>query len=145
MSRMIEKFSFLISAAIFCCLSFSPTSAQELNTSVVINGERIEVRLEPRDVDCLKLKQIQMGTMFCAAVILKSPNEALLKEIKLKSFDAVMPDHRHGMVTRPKIKDSKTGEYLIEGLKLHMPGEWKFSLELLHGKTSAQVAIPLKL
>ena len=41
------------------------------------------------------------------------------------TFDATMPDHGHGMNVEPTVSSSATGEYLIEGINLHMPGTWK--------------------
>jgi hypothetical protein len=78
-------------------------------------------------------------------VTVKGANEAWLKGLLVSKFDAVMPGHHHGMVTRPKITNQKPGSYLIEGVKLHMSGDWSLELKLEHGQVSTQVAIPLKL
>jgi hypothetical protein len=121
------------------------SSVQEMNTDVSIGDLSVTVRLEARDIACSKKKQIEINKMFCMAAMITSAKGAAIKDLKLTSFDATMPEHRHGMVTRAKIKALNSGEYLIEGLKLHMPGEWKISFELVHGNKSAQVAIPLKL
>lgn len=43
-------------------------------------------------------------------------------------LDATMPQHRHGMVTRPSHRELGDGEYLTEGMKLHMPGRWRLEV-----------------
>ena len=145
MQGLMKKKSFLIWMVLYCFGVARSGFAEELTTTGALDSETFTVHLEPRDADCLKNKQIEIGKIFCAALTIKGSNQAMLKDLSLQSFDAVMPEHRHGMVTRPKIRDSKTGEYLIEGLKLHMPGEWRFAIKLVRGKSTAQVAIPLKL
>jgi hypothetical protein len=57
------------------------------------------------------------------------------------TFDATMPDHGHGMNVEPTVSSSAAGEYLIEGINLHMPGTWKldFSLDVDGTVTDATV------
>jgi hypothetical protein len=43
--------------------------------------------------------------------------------------DATMPDHRHGMMTRPLHKELGQGRYLSEGMKLHMSGRWELRVD----------------
>lgn len=39
--------------------------------------------------------------------------------------DGKMPQHFHGLPTRPQMtKELGHGDYLVEGLKFHMPGWW---------------------
>ena len=57
------------------------------------------------------------------------------------TFDATMPDHGHGMNVGPTVSSPATGEYLIEGINLHMPGTWKldFSIDVDGTTTDATV------
>ena len=57
------------------------------------------------------------------------------------TFDARMPDHDHGMNVQPTVSSSAAGEYLIEGVNLHMPGTWKldFSIDVDGSVTAATV------
>ena len=57
------------------------------------------------------------------------------------TFDATMPDHGHGMNVEPTVSSPATGEYLIEGINLHMPGTWKldFSIDVDGTTTDATV------
>ena len=46
-------------------------------------------------------------------------------------ISALMPEHVHGMNTSPVISESDDpGVYLIEGMKFHMPGWWRITLDL---------------
>ena len=135
--------NYFFSALIF--LISNGASAQELTTTAVLGQEHVGISLQARDADCLKIKQINIGAVFCFAMTIKTPNELWLKDLKVQRFDMIMPEHRHGMVTRASVRSSKTGEYLIDGVKAHMPGEWKITIDLVQGKSAAHVAIPLKL
>lgn len=57
-------------------------------------------------------------------------------------FDARMPEHNHGMVVKPKIREIGLGEYRIEGVKLHMSGAWVLNFSFKKGRheLSKQVA-----
>ncbi|MEH6403823.1 MAG: FixH family protein [Sneathiella sp.] len=54
----------------------------------------------------------------------QTPYKANLK------LDATMPKHRHGMNFTPKISKQSSGLFLIEGMLLHMPGEWQYKFDL---------------
>ena len=50
---------------------------------------------------------------------------------KLLKIDARMPEHNHGMNVKPKIIELKAEQaYRVDGMKLHMPGDWVLYLEL---------------
>ena len=50
-----------------------------------------------------------------------------------------MPEHRHGMVTKPRVKKArKPGTYQVRGMKFHMPGWWIMIFDISHnGKRDA--------
>jgi hypothetical protein len=123
----------------------SPGFAQVLSKSVPVDGTNVGITLRGYDHECRNEAPVALGKLFCVKVTAKTTDAVWLKDLKLEKFDAVMPAHRHGMVTRAQINQAGPGEYLIKGLKLHMAGEWEFKLSLLHGKSPAQVAIPMKL
>lgn len=45
-------------------------------------------------------------------------------------LDARMPAHKHGMVTKPVVSEPAPLTFKIAGVKLHMAGDWEFSLSL---------------
>jgi hypothetical protein len=52
--------------------------------------------------------------------------------VKDFSFDAKMPQHKHGMVTAPKIVKISDLQYRIDGVRLHMAGLWVFEFTVTH-------------
>ena len=50
------------------------------------------------------------------------------------TLDFTMPSHGHGMITEPVHKPAGPGTWLSEGLKLHMHGPWRLSLEFNKGE-----------
>lgn len=136
---------FLLGGLMATQLSGGVSSAQDLSKAVLLSDQKISLSLEPRDPLCRKSMPIAVNKLFCLSVTLEGVNDAWMKGLKVSKFDAVMPGHHHGMVTRPKISNQRPGNYLIEGVKLHMSGDWSLELKLEHGQATTQVAIPLKL
>ncbi len=56
-------------------------------------------------------------------------------------LDATMPDHGHGMLTRPEHLPLGQGRYETRGLKLHMPGAWVFEARVA-GPRADRVRLP---
>lgn len=52
-----------------------------------------------------------------------------------------MPEHDHGLATRPRVTAAPgAGDYLLEGLRFHMRGDWELQLTIVaDGKTDAVV------
>jgi hypothetical protein len=50
--------------------------------------------------------------------------------VKALRVDADMPAHRHGMNYRTTVKALGAGRWQAEGLLFHMPGRWRFLVEL---------------
>ena len=69
-----------------------------------------------------------------ATLVPQHANAPLIKEFK---FDARMPAHQHGMVTKAKIKKISTNTFEISGVRFHMSGDWelKFTLSYASGET----------
>lgn len=66
-----------------------------------------------------------------------------LADIQDVQFDATMPAHNHGMNVTPKIATEQPGIFRIDGIKLHMPGEWKLTFKMKHGGRDELVEVPL--
>jgi hypothetical protein len=63
------------------------------------------------------------------------------------SVDGDMPEHGHGLPTRPEVTlDLGKGEYLLEGLKFSMPGWWimEFNIKTQEGEDSVTFNLLLK-
>ncbi|MGE4220916.1 MAG: FixH family protein [Alphaproteobacteria bacterium] len=46
------------------------------------------------------------------------------------AVSAEMPAHGHGMDYVPSVREDGPGRYMAEGLLLHMPGLWRFAVDL---------------
>jgi hypothetical protein len=47
------------------------------------------------------------------------------------TVDGDMPQHRHGLPTRPQVTENLgNGDYKVEGLRFHMPGWWVMEFEI---------------
>jgi len=46
------------------------------------------------------------------------------------SVNARMPQHRHGMNTRPRVHDLGDGKFRVEGLLFHMAGRWELHFDI---------------
>ena len=62
------------------------------------------------------------------------------------SVDAAMPAHRHGMNTLPAVTARGDGSFQVDGMLLHMPGDWELYFDVTRrGVTErAQVAVTLE-
>ena len=66
-------------------------------------------------------------------------------EFELKGFDAVMPDHNHGMVTKAVIQKKSDAGYTVDGVKLHMPGKWILEFKVSDKTPKVSAIVPVKI
>jgi hypothetical protein len=72
--------------------------------------------------------------------------EGQLVENATITVDGDMPQHGHGLPTRPQVtRYLDNGDYLIEGLKFHMPGWWVVDFQMEAGGQQDQVRFNLLL
>lgn len=97
----------------------------------------VEVRLDPPSP--------RVGELFTAHTRLTElrrggrivPSDLLL--------DATMPAHGHGMTTLPRHTREEDGAWLTRGLKLHMPGEWRFEVRVVLDDREDSIHLPFLL
>ncbi len=67
----------------------------------------------------------ETGDLFTMALTLQSKDGTPIDDATV-SLDAQMPQHGHGMMTRPALieEDHADGVYRFEGFKFHMRGRW---------------------
>ena len=62
------------------------------------------------------------------------------------TVDGGMPDHDHGLPTRPQVtRDLGNGNYLLEGMKFHMPGAWEVIITISASDISDTVTFRFEL
>lgn len=80
----------------------------------------------------LKAQRIPMAQHFALEVQLCDKGGT--SNAQLRKADASMPAHKHGMNYRPTIKPLGNGRFRIDGMMLHMAGQWEFAFEVQAGK-----------
>ena len=85
---------------------------------------------------------IRVGRQFKLTVIVCQGGNAWSGELVM---DAFMPAHGHGMNYKPEISKTGNGEFLANGLLLHMPGEWRLDFKLLGESINQTYSSPLTL
>ena len=62
------------------------------------------------------------------------------------AVDGDMPEHRHGLPTRPRVTRSfGNGDYLVEGVKFQMGGWWVMDFDVTAGGHTDRVRFNLQL
>lgn len=70
---------------------------------------------------------------------LEAPDGRLFRPARI-AVDGGMPQHGHGFPTEPRVTRSLgAGDFLVEGVKFNMPGEWTFRFEIV-GPSGGDVA-----
>lgn len=54
------------------------------------------------------------------------------------AVEATMPEHAHGMNTRPRVEALPDGRFAVKGLLFHMAGEWELVLNIAKGRIHEQ-------
>ena len=55
-----------------------------------------------------------------------------------------MPLHNHGLPTRPQVtRNLGDGDYLLEGVRFNMPGQWEFRLVIAAGEVRDTIRFEL--
>jgi len=62
------------------------------------------------------------------------------------AIDAAMPEHQHGMTVAPRVTRTGPHSWHVDGMLLHMSGEWELYLDVTDGPLTerAQVRLDLK-
>lgn len=59
--------------------------------------------------------------------------------------DADMPDHGHGMNTKPETIHEGGERYRADGMLFHMEGDWSISVEVAAGGTKERALFPVSI
>jgi hypothetical protein len=66
--------------------------------------------------------------------------DAAVQDVESFKFDAHMPEHKHGMVTKAKISKLAPLKYKVEGVRLHMPGKWVFDFDVSYAGGESRIS-----
>ena len=57
--------------------------------------------------------------------------------------DADMPAHQHGMNTKPETSAKGDGKYRVDGMALHMAGDWVITVDVTRGSATERATFPV--
>ena len=129
-----------IMIAISLLAGLSPLLAADLNapvlTGTTAEGTRVEIY---SDLNPLVINRIHTWHIR----ILDAQGAYLPAQLNLSGG---MPEHDHGMPTAPQITGQlENGDYLLEGMRFHMPGAWQLLIELIIDDTAQTAVIDFNL
>jgi hypothetical protein len=76
-------------------------------------------------------EQVASGALHTWIVHVEQADGQLFAPTRL-AVDGGMPQHGHGFQTLPRVTRSLGGgDFLVEGIKFHMPGDWIFRVEVV--------------
>ena len=117
-----------------------PPPAPELAEWVVAEGHRGIHELSWRPVDRSKVPR---NEEFVVEVVLRRDGEPV--EGVTLQVSGYMPAHNHGLIQLPLVEEQGEGRYLVEGLLLHMRGDWQLRFQVLAGRDTESFTFELKL
>jgi hypothetical protein len=108
---------------------------QAADTDVAQQGsepDRTITRMSQRDRFRVSIRSesypIPLSQMHSWSVHIETPEGNPVTDADIGVFGS-MPAHKHGLPSRPRLTENRGGgDYLIEGVKFTMPGEWQLIL-----------------
>jgi hypothetical protein len=92
----------------------------------VSNNQDIQIEINSQ------VTPVPLNQMHSWVVRLRTPTGTVLENAAIR-IDGGMPAHNHGLATSPQVTDYLgDGQYLVEGLRFHMPGEWLMQIVIEH-------------
>jgi hypothetical protein len=89
--------------------------------------------------------QISVNQMHSWTLHVETPDGKPVENAQI-TVDGDMPQHGHGLPTRPQItKYLGSGDYQVDGIKFHMPGWWIVEFDIAAGDQSDHVTFNLRL
>jgi len=119
----------MAAAALFLWMSYVPAELDLASTRQSAQG-LYQVSYRP-EVQPVPVHQMHRWTLHVESADGRPVENAAI------AVDGDMPQHGHGLPTRPQAtRYLGNGDYLVEGLKFHMPGWWVMDFVITaHGQT----------
>ena len=122
----------LIVAAMSACMMFSkPPKDLDLSRTRASAAGLYRATIEPRG-DTIPRNRLHVWTLHLETAAGAPVDSALI------GVDGGMPQHGHGLPTKPVARQLGRGDYLVEGMKFNMGGWWvvKFRVQSAAGADS---------
>lgn len=108
--------------------SYQPTDNYELQQT----DNHVITRMSQRDRFKVSIRSesypVPLSQMHSWSVHVEMPDGTPVSDADIGIFGS-MPAHKHGLPSRPRVTENRDGgDYLVEGVKFTMPGEWQLIL-----------------
>jgi hypothetical protein len=88
---------------------------------------------------------IPLNDLFALTMEVRPTSKVPTSEPLELSMAATMPSHQHGMITQPQVTALGQDRFRIEGLLLHMAGEWELLFDIRAGALHDQARTTFRL
>jgi len=106
----------------------------------VSNDESYYVTYTPNPDPIPLNRMFELSVWVCSA----KDRSRSLSEIELRA-DAAMPEHDHGMNTKPKVRANADGSFTVRGMLFHMPGRWELYLDVVRAGVTERAQFEIQL
>jgi hypothetical protein len=121
------------------CMLGRPHPDADTSTTRLSKAGRYEVTYEPSVVPVPKRALHEW------LVTVRTPEGRAVDGVELR-VDGGMPDHGHGLPTRPAVREALgNGVYVVEGMKFNMGGYWVVDLSISGADGADDVRFELNL
>lgn len=122
----------IAAGAMIAYMSYVPADLDYSTTRLSAQG-LYRISYTP-DLGAVPVNQMQSWTLHVETAAGEPVENAAI------TVDGDMPQHGHGLPTRPQVtRYLGNGDYLVEGLKFHMPGWWVMDFVITANGQSDQV------
>jgi hypothetical protein len=118
-------------------LAISPAKAANLQTQSTPSGLQIEMQSQ--------LQPLVINQMHGWVISLTDTQGQAVNNADI-TVTGGMPAHDHGLATSPRITQQLgDGQYLLQGVRFHMPGMWQLELLIQIEETTYRAQVELNL
>ncbi len=120
--------------------SAAPPTESEPPLTAISNAGSFVVECVPEP------SPIPMNALFRlrVRVLANDAQRAPPRDVRVE-VDAAMPEHGHGMNLTPRVIDAGGGQYLADGMLLHMPGYWEIYVDVSRGGVTERAQFEVNL
>lgn len=136
---MIQGKAVSLGVGALCCVLLSAAAAAGPGTPVASEKGLYVVTAQSDD------EPVAINRMHTWTLHVESSAGEIVEGAEI-TVDGGMPEHNHGLPTRPRVTAYLGGgDYRIEGLRFHMGGSWRlrFSIAAAAGTDTATIALEL--
>ena len=130
--------SFLAAGAAHAFIFSRPPSDLDLRRSKPTEHGLYVSTIEP------SISPVAVRRMHSWTVALATPKGEPVEQARV-TITGGMPQHGHGLPTRPTVTPQASGRYLVEGMKFNMGGWWTLTLHIDGAAGTDNVTFNLKL